>query len=416
MNRRYLLSALAIIVLVSGISTGQEAPKDPRDARRVPLEDLKDMQSVVESSNAFALDLYAAIREQDGNLFLSPFSISTALAMTYAGAAGVTEREMSDVLRFSTGQEGVHRGSGAVISSLNRGSESGRYDLLVANALWPQAGFEFLETYLSMTRDRYGAMLETLDYQNDPEGARLRINSWVEEKTKKKIKDLMPPRSVAKSTRLVLTNAIYFKGNWASQFDPDRTRPGPFKLADGTEADVPMMHQERRFQLLMGQGFKILGMPYEGKDLSMLIILPESFDGLPELERGLTWEKLKGWIGTLGGGEVRVAIPKFKMTSSFELTGVLAALGMPSAFGIGSADFSGMTGARDLYINTVVHKAFVEVNEEGTEAAAATGVGMILTSMTRETEFIADHPFLFLIRDDVTGSILFMGRVADPRS
>jgi serpin B len=411
----FLVPGFILIAAATAVSD-KEDPVNPFEAR-VIQEEMKDVAaSVTESNNRFALDLYGAVRGQEGNLFLSPYSISTALAMTYAGAAGATEREMAQVLRFTLDQDQVHPACGALISSLNRGSEMDGYDLLVANALWPQRGYEFLQSYLSIPKDHYDAILEALDYGRDPESARVRINSWAEEKTNQRIRNLLPPGSVDPTTRLVLTNAIYFKGKWDHEFNPDRTRPGPFRLADGSEVEVPMMHQKRTFKLGRADGLSILGMPYKGRDLSMLILLPDSVDGLAELEQRLTYEDLTGWISSLRGEKVNVTIPKFKMTSSFGLNDVLAGMGMSSAFRADAADFSKMTGKKDLFISAVVHKAFVEVNEEGTEAAAATGVVMTLSAVSQDRVFVADHPFLFLIRDDVTGSILFMGRVTDPRS
>jgi serpin B len=407
--------APVLLIALAAAADEKEEPMDPLELRAIPEELSAQATSAVESSNRFAFDLYGAVKGQEGNLFLSPYSISTALAMTYAGAAGATEREMADVLRFSLEDDRLHQGCGAVISSLNRGSEMEGYELVVANALWPQTGFDFLETYLSIPGDHYDAMFEPLDYRADAEAARLRINSWVEETTKERITDLMPPGSVDDMTRLVLTNAIYFKGRWAIPFSPDRTRIGGFRLEDGTAVDVPMMHQDGIFHLGHVEGLSLLEIPYEGEDLSMLILLPDAVDGLSELEYNLTHDDVANWILSLHETQVDVTLPKFTMTSPFDLKEVLAGMGMPSAFQSGAADFSKMTGGRDLFIGAAVHKAFVDVNEEGTEAAAATGIGMVLTSM-RPSRFVADHPFLFLIRDEVTGGILFMGRVTDPTS
>lgn len=390
----------------------EQAALDPIEARKIPRALSAEAKSLVESNNRFALDLYTEIRKQPGNLFFSPYGISTTLAMAYAGAAGKTQSEMAGVLHFDPDQEKLHPSYRALVTSLNQGSQADRYELHVANALWPQSGYSFLESFLTIPTKYYEAILEELDYSADAEACRGRINSWVEERTKGKVRELLPPMSVTALTRLVLTNAVYFKGLWAHEFDPGLTGSRKFTRSDGSEVDVPMMIQMGEFRLGEPKGLKILELPYRGRDLSMLILLPDEADGVPSLEAQLGAGALDGWISSLGTATVDVMIPKFTTASFLNLGEALSGMGMPSAFDSKSADFSGMTGTRDLFIGGVFHKAFVEVTEEGTEAAAATGMSMDTLSLG--SVFAADHPFLFLIRDHVTGSILFMGRVEEP--
>jgi serine protease inhibitor len=378
---------------------------------------------VVTSSNQFAVDLYAKLAaESDKNLFFSPESISSALSMTYVGARGDTATEMGKVLHLDSAGENIAAAQAALNKQLNDGGKGGDYQLAIANRLWGAEGHHFLEKYLKTLRDDYSADLEQLDFKANAEKARKTINDWVEKATQGKIQDLIPEGMVDATTKLVLTNAVYFKGKWSKPFNADATQKAPFYLPSGEQADVALMHskQERRVGKfdLAGQGqVQVLELPYEGDQLSMVILLPEAKDGLAALEKQLSMENLKQWMTKIRGGDVNVWLPKFKMSSEFQLRDVLAELGMPEAFS-GKADFSGMDGERDLLISAVVHKAYVDVNEEGTEAAAATGVGMRVMARPinpQVVEFRADHPFLFLIRSMKTGCILFMGRVNDPR-
>ncbi len=357
--------------------------------------------------NQLSIDLYMKLSDENtGNLFLSPYSISSALAMVYGGTRGETEEQMGSTLHFG-GQGATHPALSHLRKKLNSIQQEGQIQLSVANSLWPQIEYEFLPDYLAMTKEFYGSEIKPVDYKTDAEGARKKINAWVEEQTNDRIKDLIPEGMLDPLTRLVLANAIYFKGDWGVQFNPERTRPAPFKLTDGTTTNVPMMSQTADFNLAHTPEFQALELPYEGDELSMLILLPSESDELPDFDL----EKLAAL--EFNKMEVMVQLPKFKLESTFELGDTLAAMGMPLAFSR-QADFSGMTGTRDLYIGAVVHKAFVEVNEEGTEAAAATAIGMRTTSMP--PMFEANHPFIFLIRENSTGTILFIGRVMDPSS
>jgi serpin B len=391
-------------------------------------------ETVVEGNNEFALELYARLQEKEGNLFFSPYSISTALAMTYAGARGETEAQMAKALHFPTTPGGVgcdpnkiklvcskedfHSAFGKIISDLNKRGEKGSYELTVANALWGQKGYGFVKEFLELIKTNYGGGLNEVDFKKAPEAARQTINAWVEKATRDKIKELIQKGVLSSMTRLVLTNAIYFKGNWASQFEKDKTKDAAFTLINGKKIDAAMMNQTAEYNYMEGDNLQVLELPYMDNELSMIILLPKETDGLSRLEKELTAEKLSRWLGEVRKRKVIVSVPKFKQTSQFGLVDVLASMGMTDAFMPSAADFSGMNGKRDLFISAVIHKAFVEVNEEGTEAAAATGVVIGITSVgpRQIPVFRADHPFLFLIRDNHSGSILFIGRVMEPKA
>ena len=391
-----------IAVLLAGIASPAGAAIDPN-------------QAVVTGSNKFALELYGRIEDKQGNLFLSPYSVSTALAMTAAGARGQTEKQMMDTL-FATSlkSEQVHKSFGEIIKQLNAAGEKGGFELTIANALWGQEGYKFLPDYLNLVKAEYGGNLQEVDFVKHTEEARKTINAWVEQKTKDKIKELIKPGILDPMVRLVLTNAIYFKGKWAVQFKPEQTKEMPFNLLNGEKINTPMMHQTGNFGYTEINDVQAIEMPYVSNDLSMVILLPKKFDGVKDLEKELTADKLADWLTKIHKREVQVLFPRFKMTSEFKLANVLGLMGMTDAFS-GEADFSGMTGKRGLFISAVIHKAYVEVNEEGTEAAAATGVTMHATSIGEPPPvFKADHPFIFLIRDNHTESILFMGRLENP--
>jgi serpin B len=338
--------------------------------------------------------------------------------MAYAGAHGSTASEMAKALHFTMPPDKLHPAMGALLRDLNATHEG--YQLSVANALWAQQGYTFLDTFLSLLKTDYGAGLNQVNFRGATEAARLTINQWVEQKTQDKIKDLLQPGALRPDTRLVLTNAIYFKGDWETPFDKAQTKDEDFHLSPAQAATTPLMHREGRFSYFDGGTFQILEIPYKSKELSMIVFLPKDAGGLSALEPSITGSNLQQWLGKLASvPKVIVTMPKFKMTQQFELGSTLSAMGMPQAFS-GSADFSGMTGHRDFAISEVIHKAYVDVNEEGTEAAAATAVTMRALAM-RAPEgpppvFRADHPFVFMIRDNRSASILFMGRMADPRS
>ena len=407
------------LVLILTIATAATAGLQPMGQANTKEE--TDKQLVAAGNNEFAFDLYARLRSTEGNLFYSPYSISTALALAYCGARGETETEMATVLHMPTatkdtiGQMRFHSAFGKIIKDLNIRGEKGGYQLNVANALWGQKDYGFIEEYLELIENNYGGNLYEVDFIMAAETARKTINRWVEQKTNNKINNLIPKGVLDSMTRMVLTNAIYFKGNWESQFKKDKTKDAPFTLADGKKVDAAMMNQTAEFGYMETENFQGIELPYVDDELSMIIMLPKEIDGLDEFEKTLTVENLSKWQSKLYTREVNVSVPKFKMTSQFGLASVLKSMGMRDAFS-SNANFSGINGRRDLFISAVIHKAYVDVNEEGTEAAAATAVTMKLTSVmpSRTPVFRADHPFLFLIRDNHSSSILFIGRVMNP--
>lgn len=376
----------------------------------------KDLQTAVKGNSIFGFDLYQQLKENEGNLFFSPYSISTALAMTYAGARGQTEKEMAEVLHFSLEQEPLHSSFSKLQLELNTIQDKGHVKLSIANSLWAQEGYHFLDIFFDLNKKHYGAGLNFVDFARQTETARKTINVWVEEETQEKIKELIKKGMLTPLTRLVLCNAIYFKGDWLSQFNKERTADADFYISLKKTIKVPMMSQKSEFKFKDFGSFSAIELPYEGNDLSMIIFLPKEVDGLVDLEQSLTDDSVKNWLDDISKSykqEIFVSLPKFKTTCEFQLAKVLAEMGMPSAFSLPPANFSGMTGRKDLFISKVIHKAFVDVNEEGTEAAAATAV-IMEKGISKTLTFRADHPFVFLIRENKTGSILFIGRIVDP--
>jgi serpin B len=374
------------------------------------------VRAVAEDGNRFALDLYGRLRAgQSDNLFFSPGSLSTALAMTYAGARGETASQMAKVLHFTLPQEKLHPAFGDLRRYWDvKGEESG-YRLSVANRLWGQQGFHFLPGFLAVTREHYGAELAQVDFARGTEPARQRINAWVQEQTHGKIQDLIPPGVLDAMTRLVLTNAIYFKGEWTERFRKELTQVAPFRISARQQTDVPLMYRQDDFRYSAGDGLKALELPYGKGDLAILVLLPDEIEGLSALEAKLTTDNLSRWQSGLRKQEVRVFLPRFKLTSQFQLAEVLRAMGMSRVFTPGEADLSGMSSEQELFVSAVIHKAFVDVNEEGTEAAAATGVEVkSAAAIEGPAVFRADHPFVFVIRDNRTSSILFLGRLVNP--
>lgn len=373
-------------------------------------------KTLVTQNNSFALDLYQQLRQEEGNLFFSPFSISTALAMTYAGAMNKTAVEMAQVLHFSQKGEQLHKNFATILRDVQ--TECGQ-QVSIANRLWAQKGINFLEEFVNITENQYQAPIAEVDFISESESARQEINNWVAAQTQKKIQKLIGKGMLDVDTRLVLTNAIYFKGDWALQFREKNTREAAFTISPDREIEVPMMHHFKvGLPYARLRELQVLELPYEQEKLSMVVLLPKAVDGLASLEKQLTRKKLDKWLSALKlvPGGVQVWLPKFKMTSEFQMKETLSQMGMGLAFSQ-QADFSGINGkSDDLLISEVVHKAFVDVNEKGTEAAAATGVMMATRSMPVAPQeiFRADRPFLFLIRENKSGSILFLGRVVNP--
>jgi serpin B len=373
-----------------------------------------DTAPVVGGNTALATDFYAKLKNEEGNLFFSPYSISTALAMTFAGARGDTAQQMAEVLHFTVPQDRLNPAFAELEAELEAIQKKGKVQLSVANSLWPQKGYPFLPEYVRLLKRYYGSTVTPLDFAKNPEAARKTINDWVERETNRKITDLIKPGVLDSLTRLVLANAVYFKGKWANQFDSKQTQDGQFLVTSNSYVKCKMMHRKATYAFAEMPDLKVLELPYAGDDVSMIVLLPQKMDGIGALENELTAAKLTEWTKLLRQQEVEIALPKFKLTCAFSLKRTLTAMGMTDAFSE-KADFSGMDGRKNwLYLSAVLHKAFVDVNEEGTEAAAATAEFVEVGAELVPPTFIADHPFLFLIRDRHTGSILFLGRVINP--
>lgn len=375
-----------------------------------------DQARLVHTSNEFCFDLYHRLSHGEGNVFLSPYSISTALAMTYAGARGNTQRQMGEVLGFDPELNEPHTELARIRAHIEGLSQEKDVVLATANAIWSQSGQEFLEEFIDTLTRHYAASPEYVDFEAHTDEARRVINTWVSQQTKGKITGLMKPGMLDSLTRLLLVNAIYFNGKWAHRFDKTLTRNAPFELRSAASTSVPMMNQTGMFRYLETKDLQVLQLPYSGETLSMVVLLTKDAGTLEVLEETLTAAKLDQWVRELRLTSVEVTLPRFRVSSQFDLADTLAAMGMPDAFKPG-ADFSGMTQSANLQIAAVIHKAFVDVGESGTEASAATAVVKKTRSAPRRPAiFRADHPFLFLIRDERTGIILFIGRLAEPSS
>lgn len=421
-----LIVALVIVLLLPVIASIQmaqpaagEVLKSDKERITSPDVSMSEQSSLVEGNSAFVFELYQALKGEEGNLFYSPYSISLALAMTYAGGSGETAQQMADTLQFLLDQDKLHpafnwldaelakRGEGAA------GKDGEGFRLNIVNAIWGQKDYEFLSSFLDVLAENYGAGLRILDFITETEKSRLAINDWVSDQTEGRIEDLIPPGAISELTRLVLTNAIYFNAAWEHPFDEDMTADGPFYLLDGGQISVPMMKQTESFGYTEGEGYQSVELLYDGGELSIVILLPEA-GKFEAFEETLNAQQVDAIISGLQYTEVALTMPRFEFDSEFSLKDTLAGMGMPIAF-TENADFSGMTGNPELLISDVVHKAFVAVDEAGTEAAAATAVIMDLTAVPEPpVEVTLDHPFIFLIRDIDTGAVLFVGRVMNP--
>ncbi len=417
MDKKYFPARIIVIIAVALVIFHSGCAKQPApmadDAGATP----EKVNSVVNANNQFAFELYSKYKDdpkhENTNIFFSPYSISTALAMTYEGARGQTAEEMQSVLHFPENPDVRRPAFARIHNDIN--SRDKEYQLSTANALWAQKDYQFLDEYFNITEKYYGGKVTNLDFIKETEKSRVTINKWVEVQTNDKIKDLIPPGVLDSMTRLVLTNAIYFKGAWVLQFDKSKTRETDFRVSPTSTVKAQMMSltgEKAKFNYAETEDLQILEMPYDGEDLSMLVLLPKE-DTLDKLEQSLNEEKLNEWRNMLQERKIDVYMPRFKFETKYFMVQCLAEMGMPTAFSI-QADFSGMTGKEDLYISQVIHQAFVEVNEEGTEAAAATAVVMKMNSAEFSTMFKADHPFIFIIQQKETGNILFLGKVMDP--
>ncbi len=378
-----------------------------------------DMATLVDGNSTFAFDLYQEVKGKDGNLFYSPYSISIALAMTYAGARGETAQQMADTLHFLLSQDRLHPAFNALDLELARrgegaeGKDGEGFRLNVVNAIWGQKDYKFLPEFLDTLAQNYGAGLRILDFVSAPEESRATINKWVSNQTEGRIEDLIPQGLINALTRLVLTNAIYFNAAWDHPFEEDMTQNGLFHLLDGGQVSVPMMKQTESFGYAEGEGYQAVELPYDAGELSMIILLPQA-DQFEAFEGPLDAQRVEHIVNALEPRRVTLTMPRFEFEFSFRLRQTLAKMGMLVAFS-GDADFSGMTGNRDLFIEDVVHKAFVSVDEAGTEAAAATAVIVPIGMPPGEpVNVTVNRPFIFLIRDIETRTIQFLGRVTDP--
>lgn len=393
-------------------------------AASLPTSSTAQVQPLVAGNTAFALNIYAQLGTNSGNIFFSPYSISTCMAMIYTGARGNTEAQMSRVLGFGTNQQQFASTFGQLQNALLSDQQTNAIELNMANALWTQLGFPFLPAFLQTATNQYQANVNQADFITNPEAVRQSINTWVAQETQDKIQDILAPKSITAATRLVLANAIYFKGAWTYTFDETNTSIQPFYLSSTSEVQVPLMHQpfvdvgnkmSPMFRYVQNPDFQALELPYGSNQISMLLLLPTRIDGLGDLEQKLTPSFLSNVLAQMPLQQVEIFLPRFTNESSFNLGSTLSQMGMPDAFAQGVADFSGMDAMHDLFLSFVIHKAWVQVEETGTEAAAAT-VGGASTSgrIPPPPPFRADHPFVFFIRDTQTGSLLFMGRLTNP--
>jgi len=418
MNKKIILIGL-IFVLFAGVTVAAVLFLFPYEPDQPPLADNTDateqgIQDVVSANNQFAFDLYSKLNEdEDGNMFYSPYSISAALAMTYEGAEGQTADEIKSVFHFP--EDNILRPNfAAIYNDINK--ENKDYELNTGNALWVQKDYSFLQEYIGRVENYYGGKAAMLDFVEETEKSRQTINSFIEKQTMDKIKDLIPKGYLDEMTRLVLTNAIYFKGIWEWEFDKADTRDGIFRISPTNTVEIPMMSmnpEDAKFNYAETEDLQILELPYKGDKISMLILLPT--ENLDAIESTLTAEKLNEYKSQMKETKMdSISLPKFEFDTKYFMKNILISLGMPIAFS-DDADFSGMTGKKDLYISNVIHQAYVGVDEEGTEAAAATAVIMKELSVMPVNIFRADHPFIFIIQEKETGNILFLGRVVDPR-
>ena len=384
-----------------------------------PMTATAQIQAVVASNTAFALNLYQELATNTGNIFFSPYSISTCLAMTYAGARGETEAQMAQVLGFGADQQQFASLFGDLQAELEATQKTNVIELNIANALWAQEGLPLLPAFVETATNQYQANVNQIDFRANAEEARLEINNWVAQETRNKIQNILSPGSITPHTQLVLANAIYFLGVWTESFAETNTSPQPFYLSSTNQEEAPLMHQLAQFDSvpfyhMEGNGFQALELPYGSDQASMVILLPSQVDGLAQLEQQLTPSFLSGVLAQMSLSPIEIFLPRFTLGSSFDLADTLAAMGMPDAFAPGVADFSGIDGANNLVISHVVHKAWGQVNEAGTEAAGATVVTIEPTIVWEPPIFRADHPFIFFIRDTQSGSLLFLGRLVDP--
>jgi serpin B len=390
------------------------------------------LQLVMRGDPRFAARLYRYLAATPGNTFLSPASIRVALGMAYAGAAGATAEEMARTLALEGDASAVRRGFAALLRAWKslgelprapqnewdrQSLEQQRILLRVVSRLFGQQGYSFRKEFLAVLATEYGAPLCEVDFR-EPEAVRTLINDWIEEQTEKRIRELIQPGMVNADTRMVLCNAVHFKARWTFEFSEHATRPGPFFVDAARSVDAPLMSQTQHYGYAETKGAQLVELPYGAGGLAMLLVVPRERDGLARIESKMDDDAIAKWTGALSPQRVHLTMPRFRIDSAFRMKEALAALGMRTAFEYGPADFSGMDGSRQLCVSEVIHQAFVEVDERGTEAAAASAVVAVFGApppkMAEPIELRADRPFLFLIRDVRTATVLFMGRLANP--
>ena len=413
------VSCILVAAAVFSIAYFLEPESKVVSATQVPLADdtnatAESVNTLVDSLNDFSFDFYSQIvKSEEGNIFFSPYSIFTAFSMAYEGARGNTSTQMQNVLNVLQNDSATLGSFGRIYNLLNQNQEG--YEISTANAFWAHQDYEFLQEYLGLLQNFYMAEAYELDFSKNVEAAET-INSWIEEQTHDKIKDMIQSSMLSDFTKLVLTNAIYFKGLWEKQFDPDDTYEADFELSTGETVTVDMMDsdsEDSNYNYTETEDLQILKLNYEGKNLSMIIVLPKE-NNISIAESAINYENLSNWRNDFNEIEIDVEIPKFKFETKYLLNDLLKEMGIVDAFLPGVADFSGMDGTNYLFISTALHQAYVEVNEEGTEAAAATAIIMELSMVPDPNKFRADHPFIFLIQHEETGAILFMGKVMNP--
>ena len=422
-----ILILVTMIVLLTGCTPSAndaipaEEAKSSISRNNNPEVSEANLTQLVQGNTRFGMNLYYSLQQGGENIIFSPYSISVALAMAQAGSQGETLQQMNDVLSFSLPFEDLHPAINALQLELNNREnsdyEEGKkdFELNIVNSIWGEKTYTFLPEYLDLLAENYGAGLRLADFINQPDASRKEINQWVSNQTNDRIQDLLPENTITDLTRLVLTNAIYFKASWLHQFEPGMTQDGHFTLLNGEIVQLPMMHQIETFGYAREDGYQLISLPYEGNKLSMLIILPDE-NNFAQVEKAIAELDIQNLVRSVSYAQLDLRMPKFKIESSFGLADYLDAMGMGDAFIPGVADFSGMDGTRDLFISAIQHKAFIEVDETGTEAAAATAVVVGIESMPIDEpiKVSIDRPFIFMITDNKTGSILFMGRVMNP--
>ena len=415
--KRYLTSFVTVAMLVGlGLTIGCQRAVEPINDLGPPPSEVspEDLTALVEGNNQFALDLYKKLAETEkGNIFFSPYSISSALAMTYAGARGQTAEEMAKVLGIAKLGDKVHPAHASLAYKLKSAGGKDKPEFHIANALWGQQGLPFKPEFLQLTRRHYGAGLQEVNF-GDTENARGTINKWVGEQTREKIPELLKPGVLSNDTKLVLTNAIYFKADWLRPFDKDSTHDGTFHRTPTETVRVPFMHQEASFRVAGIGDARVLELPYVGGEYAMLIVLPNKPEDLGRIQAGLTSESISGWLAKATEHKYDIMLPKFKMQMAANLVPALQQLGMTTAFNMNFADFSGCEESKQLFIAGVEHQATIDVDEFGTTAAAATAVTVVMASAG--PRFVVDRPFLVIIRSKQTGAIVFVGKVMNPKA